>query len=129
MIVEYKVNEFYYDDLLESEALHAKFPYSVIVEGEYLEHNNLTNWIKINIGNDIFDCVDYGKISYDYCFVEYFFKDNIAALKVSEIVPHIYTLYPLSPKPNRAVKSDGWEKVIEYNLKDEHAIIMTISNN
>lgn len=111
------------DDLEERKKLLSEYKYSVIVECEHLEYDNLHNWIKQNIQTDPVKEIYYGKVDYNYGFVEFFVRGKIQEAKLRLAVPHIYTTYPLSNPPMRILKSDGSNKVIVYNPNDKEAIV------
>lgn len=111
------------DDLLEREKLLTKYKYTVIVEGEYMEYDNLNKWIKQHIQTDAIDEIYYGKIAYNYGFVEFFLAENIDEEKLRLVVPDIYTTYPLANLHGKICKSDDSDKDIEYNPTDTNAIV------
>jgi hypothetical protein len=65
------------DNLKRIETLRI-FPYSIIVEGNYLEHDMATQWNNTNFGlrEEKWTDLWYGKIDYDYGFWEFFFKEK-----------------------------------------------------
>ena len=69
-----------------------EFPYSVIVEGAYLENDMAQKWCLDNIGKKDENWADlwYGKIGYDYGFWELFFKNQKDADFFKNTVPTFY---------------------------------------
>lgn len=110
------------NDLRKREKLLTKYKYSVIVEGEHMEYDNLHKWIKQNISSDSIKEIYYGKTDYDYGFVEFFFEEKEQEEKLRLTVPKIYTCYPFS-NPPKICKSDGSQNSIEYTLSDKDAIV------
>lgn len=111
------------DDLEERNKLLAKYKYSVIVEGEFMEFDNLHKWIKENIGLNSVEDIYYGKIDYDYGFAEFFISEKTHEEKLRLAVPNIYTIYPASYPTGKICKTDGSEIIIDYTLADRDAII------
>lgn len=111
------------DDLEERKKLLTEYKYSVIVECGHMEYDNLHKWIKQNIQTDPIKEIHYGKIDYDYGFVEFFLPEKIQETKLRLTVPNIYTTYPFSNPPGRILKSDGSDKDIEYDPNDKVAIV------
>ena len=100
------------DDLNERHEKLSRLKYSVIVEGDFLEYDNAEKWIKDNLKMETIDFVFYGKIGYDYGFIEYFFEKENDSIRLKKEIPHIYTKYPNGSH----TKSDGYEKDIPFNL-------------
>jgi hypothetical protein len=123
MLLEYEITQLEVDDENSRVEMLLKYPYSVILEGGYLELDNLNKWIEINIGSDSIKWLVYGKTGYDYGFAEYFFANEIDAKRVTEVIPHIYTIYSNSYPPNRTVKSNGYDEDIVYDPQDKNAIV------
>ncbi|MBX7154864.1 MAG: hypothetical protein K1X91_07850 [Bacteriodetes bacterium] len=111
------------DDLKEREKLLTEYKYSVIVEGEHMEYDNLHKWMKQNIQTEPVEEIHYGKTDYDYGFVEFFLAEKIQEEKLRLAVPNIYTTYPFSNPPGKICKSDGSDKDIEYTPTDKNAIV------
>lgn len=111
------------DDLQEREILLSNYRYSVIVECEHMELDNLMNWIEQNLKTESVKYIYYGKIAYDYGFVEFFFLEKIKEEKLRQVVPNIYTTYPFSHPSGKILKSDGYDKVIDYIPTDKNAIV------
>jgi hypothetical protein len=110
-------------DLEERKKLLSEYRYSAIVECDHLEYDNLQKWLKKNIQSGAVKEIYYGKIDYDYGFVEFFFLEKLQVEKLRIAIPNIYTTYPNSNKPGRIIKSDGSDKVIEYDPNDKEAIV------
>lgn len=111
------------DDLEQREKILVHYPYSVIVEGEHNEFDNLRKWIERNISKDGLNEIYYGKIDYDYGFAEFFLSDQSLAEKLTLVVPNIYTTYPHSTLPGKICKSDGTKKWIINTPEDLSAIV------
>jgi hypothetical protein len=111
------------DDLEERKQLLTKYKYSVIVECEHLEFDNLNRWIKRNIAPEGVEIIYYGKTDYDYGFAEVFVADREHEEKLRLAVPNIYTTYPGSYPPGKVCKTDGGGAVIEYTPTDRNAIV------
>lgn len=111
------------DDLQEREKLLSNFKYSVIVECGHMELDNLMNWIEQNLKTESVKYIYYGKIAYDYGFIEFFFTEKTNEEKLRQVVPNIYTTYPFSLPSGKILKSDGYDKDIEYNPTDQYAIV------
>jgi len=123
MLAEYGITELESDDKGSREEMLVKYPYSVILEGGYMELDNLNKWIEINLRQDSINWLFYGKISYDYGFAEYFFNSELQAIEVARVIPHIYTIYPHANPPNLTMKSIGYNENIVYNPQDKSAIV------
>lgn len=112
------------DDLEERKLLLDKYKFSIIVEGEYSEIDNLENWIGQNIREDHFESIYYGKTTYNYGFVEYFFSDKEFGRKLKFIVPNIFTIYPNAYPSQKILKTDGCDNILEFNSSNKDAIIL-----
>ena len=118
------------DDLEERVILLAKYKSSVIIEGGYMEFDNLQKWIKQYIPTDSIENIYYGKTDYDYGFAEFFIAEKIHEVKLRRIVPNIYTIYPLSSLPGKNFKSNGYQfNDIAYNPADKDAIVYPVDKN
>ncbi len=113
-------------DLQERKNLLSKFKYSVIVEGDFMEFDNLFKWIKQNIGADSVEDIFYGKTDYDYGFAEFFIAEKKHDEKLRLAVPNIYTVYPAAYPSGMISKSDGNKSFVEYSTSDKNAIIYPI---
>ena len=111
------------DDINERNKLLISLPYSVIVECDWLEFENLEKWAKENIDENPLERIGYGKTAYDFGCFEYFFKDERNATNFSKVVPQIFTTYPNSYPPNHICKSDGYDNHIDYDPTDTSSII------
>ena len=111
------------EDLEERKKLLTVYKYSVIAECGHMEYDNLHKWMKQNIQTDPVKEIYYGKIDYDYGFVEFFLHEKIYEAKLRLAIPNIYTTYPFSNPPGKILKSDGSDKVIEYDPNDKEAIV------
>lgn len=123
MLAEYGIEELNSDDKSEREEMLGTYPYSVILEGEFMELDNLNKWIEVHIGPETIKYLFYGKVGYNYVFAEYFFADKPHAEGLAEVIPHIYTLYPHSLTPDKAVRSNGYEELVMYDPQDKSAIV------
>jgi hypothetical protein len=123
MLQAYEKTELDQDDQVARKEMLLKLPFSFIVEGGYKEQENLEKWIKSKIGNDKVVFLYYGKIGYDFGNAEYFFEHEDEAMKVREIVPDIYTLYPHSRTPAKAFRTIGFENEVELDPNNKKAII------
>lgn len=111
------------DDLKERKRLLAEYKYSVIVECGHMEYDTLHKWMKQSIHTGPVKEIHYGKVDYDYGFVEFFLSEKIQEEKLRIAVPNIYTTYPFSYPPGKICKSDGSDKDIEYTPADKNAIV------
>lgn len=111
------------EDLQERKKILTKYKYSVIVECGHMELDNLKRWIEENLQTEPVKHIYYGKIAYDYGFVEFFFEEKINEEKLIKVVPNIYTTYPLSHPSGKILKSEGYDKYIEYKPTDQNAIV------
>ena len=116
-------------DLDDRNKLLTEYKYSVIVEGEHMEFDNLHKWIKQNIDSDKVEDIYYGKTNYDYGFAEFFVSEKIYEEKLSFAVQNIYTVYPDSFPPSKICKTNGSEKDIEYSPSDKNAIVYPADEN
>ena len=83
-------------------------PFSVIVEGAFPELDMAEKWLQDFIGpdtDDIWKKMWFGKITYDYGFMEFYFKDNSSLNKFSSEIPSFY-----GTGPDGKWKTDGSEK-------------------
>ena len=98
--------------------------HSVIVEGDQMELESLDKFIIQKFGLDFLKSVIYDKIHYNYHFSEYFFKSSDHALEIELCVPKIYTTYTNSYPPNKILKSNSFDDIVEFNPKfNDDAII------
>lgn len=122
MLLEYGISELDPDDNIERREMLSRHKYTVILEGGFMEFDNLEKWIKMYLDKNAVVSLFYGKTGYDYGFAEYFFDDQKQALAATKAIPNIYTLYPGSYKPNHIFKSDGYNTFVEYNADDKDAM-------
>lgn len=113
------------EDLEERKKLLTEYKYSVIVECGHMEYDNLHKWLKQNIQTNLIKEIYYGKIDYDYGFVEFFLPEKMQETKLRLAIPNIYTAYSFPNSPGRILKSDGCDKVVEYDPNDKEAIVYT----
>ncbi|SEW51578.1 hypothetical protein [Chitinophaga arvensicola] len=124
MLLEYNISELEPDDNTERKEMLSKYDNSVILEGGFMEFENLDKWIRITLGKNNIMYIFYGKTGYDYGFAEYFFDDAREAQEVTRAIPNIYTLYPKSYKPNHICKSDGYDEEVAYDPENKDAIFL-----
>jgi hypothetical protein len=122
MLAVYETHSLEDDEELFRNSKLEEYPYSVIVEGGYMELESLEKWMNVFLGSVSVEWTAYSKIGYDFCFAEYFFKDELNAKSVENVIPHIYTTYPLASPP-RAIKSNGYDEIVNYDPKDPYAIL------
>jgi len=123
MLTEYNITDLDSDDKNEREKILSKLKYSVIVEGDWTEFDNLDKWIKYNLDIETITDLFYGKTDYDYGFREIFFDREDYSTMIINVIPNIYTIYPHSTIPNQMCKSDGYQKNIKYEASFKDAII------
>ena len=111
------------DDLQEREKLLTEFKYSVIVECEHMEYDNLHKWIKQNIQTEPIKEIYYGKTDYNYGFVEFFLTEKMQEENLRLTVPNIYTTYPFSNPSGKICKSNGSDNKIEYTPREKNTIV------
>lgn len=100
-----------------------KFPYSVLVEGLYVETDGLEKWIELNLGPDMIKTIFYIKSGYDYGFSEYFFASQSDAERVRNSVPHIYIQLE---DAIGIFRTDGYETTLFLDPQDTDAIVFEI---
>jgi hypothetical protein len=91
------------DDLSVRQEKLGKLKYSAIIEGNFLEYDNLEKWIEENNFTKI-ESIFYSKTGYDYGFWEYFFESESDCERFKNKIPDIYTQYP----NGTCSKSDGY---------------------
>lgn len=94
MIHEYEVRPIDSDDLEQRKQLLETHKYSIIFEADFLEFDNLEEWIKTNITTDPIVFLFYGKLDYDYGFFELFVDNPTHIDKLKTIIPGLFTTYP-----------------------------------
>lgn len=114
------------DDLDQRDVFLATFPFSIIVEGGYLEIENLEKWIGQNLPVS-FESLYFGKTGYDFGFIEYFFPEEESSRKLEQIVPLIFTTYPLAPNPNTVCRSIGYDSEEKYDPSIPGAMVYPAS--
>lgn len=124
MLLEYGIAELDAGNKRDRNAMLTVNPYSVILEGGYLELDSLNRWIENNLGPECIKWLLYGKTGYDYGFAEYFFNDEFDAAKIARVAPNIYTIYPNSYPPNLIARSNGYTEEIVYDPDDRNAILV-----
>jgi hypothetical protein len=112
-------------DIIRRGKLLAKGLYSVIVETEWMEFDNLKRWMSLNIQATDQEYVSYGKIGYNFGFFEFFFERENDMLRTLEAIPRIYTIYPHSLTPAQPIRSIGYEGEQRHDPNDVTAIIFS----
>lgn len=108
----------------QREQLLSKHKYSIILEGESTELENLEKWISKILDTKTYESIYYDKTDYNYFFVEYFFSNENNALKTQDAIPRIFSTYHnANPLPN-VCKTNGKGEFIEHNPKMENVIIL-----
>lgn len=87
-------------------------PFSVIVEGDYLEYEMVVDWCSKMIGLQNIDWKNlcYQKIDYDYCFWEFFFAQEDQARQLQKFVPLVYA--DARANGGKKWRSDGYDKSV-----------------
>ena len=111
------------EDLAERTEMLTKYSYSIIIEGEWMEFDNLDKWMKQNIPTIPVENIGYGKTGYDFGFFEFFFIEKESVEKLTQVIPNIYTIYPASNIPNHTCKSNGYDISIDYDPTNKEAIV------
>ncbi|TAE11875.1 MAG: hypothetical protein EAZ95_13065 [Bacteroidetes bacterium] len=93
MLKEYEIEDLELADKQDRTEMLSNYTYSVIFEGDFLEYDNLEEWIKTNLDAPLV-YLFYGKLDYDYGFFELFFTEEKNAKKVAELIPILFTTYP-----------------------------------
>ncbi|MGX7666654.1 hypothetical protein [Flavobacterium pedocola] len=122
MLIEYGDNLNSYEE--ERNQLLSQYKYSIILEGEFTELENLEKWIKKNIGIEVLESIYYDKIDYDYCFVEYFFSIEKHALETQNVIPKIFSTYANSYPSASICRTNGNKEFINYNANMSNIIIL-----
>lgn len=122
MLIEYDNNLDSYKN--EREVLFSKYKYSIILEGEFTELENLESWIKENIDINQIESIYYDKIDYNYCFVEYFFSSEINALKTQNVIPMIFSTYHNAHPLPITLRTNGSGEFIEYKDSMQNVIVL-----
>ena len=108
----------------QREQLLSQHKYSIILEGEYLEFDNLEKWIENQSGFKKPKSIYYDKIDYNYGYVEFFFLTEKQALEIREVIPRIFTTYPNAyPSPSIS-RTNGLGEFIEYDSSVIDAIVL-----
>jgi hypothetical protein len=115
MIKEYEVRPIDEDDLIEREKLLSTHKYSVIFDGNFLEYDTMLDWLKQE-GFGETQNIFYGKLSYDYGFFEFFFPNETTASKFSNVIPTIFTEYPVGS----VMRSDSYDNYISQKDLDNN---------
>ncbi len=95
--------------------LSAQFPFSVLIEGDFVECEKASEWCESNIHKLTTNLEQnkwgetfYGKESYDYGVWEFFFEEERKCLEFKKLIPAIYATTP----DGRRYKTKGWEEEI-----------------
>lgn len=113
------------DDITNRNVLLERYNYSVIVEGEYMELENLEKWANENVNEVSVNQIWYGKTDYNFGLVEFFFEKEESANDFSAAAPLIYTTYPHSYPPGLICRSDGENNYVLYDSKEGTAIVFS----
>jgi hypothetical protein len=98
------------DDLAEREQLLKKHKYSIIFEAAFDEMDNLQDWIKQNLSQEL-SYIFYSKTTYNYGFYEIFFDDISWKTKLEEMISKLYTKFP----NGKIYRTEGMDKWINLN--------------
>ena len=109
MLKEYKIEDLISDDKEERIKLLIENKYSVIFEGDFLELDNAEKWVQQNFNKNSVTYLFYGKLGYDYGFFEFFFNEQKHALEFAQVVPNLFTAYPIG----KIFKTNGYDNLIE----------------
>lgn len=110
-------------DLSDRTDFLEKLPFSLVIEGEYSEFENLDQWILQYLPQTSCERIYYGKIAYDFGFVEYFLPDENSIQLLEQSVPLIFTTYPLALIPTTILRTNGYGIDIPYDPSMTDAII------
>ena len=108
---------------VERNQLLSQFKYSVILEGESMELQNLEKWIIENTDLENLTFIYYDKTDYNYFFVEYFFTVEEQAKKIEKVIPKIFTTYPKAFPSQSIIRTNGNKEFIDYSSEMLDAII------
>jgi hypothetical protein len=100
-----------------------KNSHSIILEGEFMELENLEKWISKNITLETPISIYYDKLDYNYCFVEYFFSKNKHMNEIKEVIPKIFTTYLKANPSGKIFRTNGRSENIEFNTEMLNAIV------
>lgn len=105
---EYAVRPIDSDDLDKRDILLSTHKYTIIFEADFMEFDNLEQWIKTNITNEAIEFLFYGKLEYDYGFFELFVDNQSHFEKLKNIIPTLFTVYP----SGQTAKTNGSAQLI-----------------
>jgi hypothetical protein len=71
MLQEYDISALDPNDETNRQGMLSKYRYSVILEGNFMELDNLDKWIRTSLNKDVAIWLFYGKTDYNYGFAEY----------------------------------------------------------
>jgi len=125
MLLEYGISKLDFDEELSRQEMLAILPFSIIIEGGHMELENFEKWLSMTFSQDAVNYLFYSKTGYDFCFAEYFFDDEKSMIKSTQVIPRIYTQYPHSLTPDKALRSIGYDNEETADPKDKTAIIFT----
>ncbi len=88
-----------------------KFQYSVVLESSFLEMDTANEWLENRVGQPevAWDFYFYYKESYDYGYVEYFFKDEKSHEIFKAEIPNFYGIWPVGGR----FRTRGWDVFLE----------------
>ena len=110
------------DDAEEREKLLLQYPYSVIVEGAFMEIDSLQRWIDEHLPTPP-PSMFYSKTGYDFGFWEFFSADPDIARRLGEVVPLIYTVFPMAFPSPLTVRTNSYDEWIDHDPQDPTAIV------
>jgi hypothetical protein len=102
------------EDVNERKKMISEQRSSLIIEGAWIEFENVEKWIVNNLSEPAINIISYGKTGYDFGFMEYFFDKEEDKKRLENEIPNIYTLYPNGSYE----KSDGYENAIKFKQED-----------
>ena len=99
---------------IEREELIVRYPYSVVVEGAFLEYNSLKHWTDEQFGPEnspVWTSLWYGKTDYDYGYREYFFSRQADLQLLIQHIPLVHGIFAHGKK----LRSEGSDRYIEVS--------------
>jgi hypothetical protein len=111
MLKEYNLEDLLSDDKEDRARLLTEYKNSVIFEGDFLEFDKLNDWIKLNLGVQAPPFLFYGKLGYDYGFFELFPATEKQVMRLIEIIPELFTIFP----NGKTMKTCGLDNFIELH--------------
>lgn len=90
----------------------AVLPHSLIVEGSFLEWDNLERWLDRQFGpevDSVWNSIFYGKTGYDYGYWEFFFSSTLDSELLIKTIPTIYG----QAKGQSRFRTEGYDTLID----------------